>query len=91
MVGSKEKKMPIPTFRAVSQDAVQSNAEYDALVLVTKNPGTSSVAWLRPLLESAAKADSKVVNSVSFHVFSSAPGERLIVAPTGPLNRDWGA
>ena len=79
--------MPIPQLKRA--DGVTAEG-FDAVVLVTA--ATSPDAIPEPFqstVTEAAKVDKTVLKSVTVHVDKGVAGSRLIVSPTGPLNRGY--
>jgi leucyl aminopeptidase len=72
------------------EKALQKAGGFDAVVLVGHNPAAAHghLDALRAPLQAHAKADAAFASSVNLLAADGLPGNRLIVAPTGPLGRD---
>ena len=68
--------------------AVADPTAWDAVVLVTSNAGQSSWPALAGPLEQAGRVDRRASKDTHLWVAPEVPGQRLIVAPTGRLDRD---
>jgi len=71
------------------EKAAASGSGFDAVVLVGHAPATVDVSILQPHLRAAAAADAKFQSAVTLMPAAGIAGGRLIVAPTGPLFRDY--
>jgi len=69
--------------------AVLARSGYDAVVLVGHEPTKANLKPLREALKSLAGADASASSAVNFVAASGVAGGRLIVAPTGPVTRDY--
>lgn len=78
--------MPTPQLNAVpSPDAWKDDA-WDAVVLVTTR--LRPTHGLEAVLDRLQEVDAGLGRGVSVHRVEEAAGNRLVVAPAGPLNRD---
>ena len=62
---------------------------YDAVVLVGHDPAAVDVEALREPLRDLAAADATANRAVNLVAAARVAGGRLVVAPTGPLSRDY--
>lgn len=69
--------------------AVLARSGYDAVVLVGHEPTKVNAKPLREALRSLAGADASAASAVNFVAAKGIAGGRLIVAPTGPITRDY--
>ncbi|MCC7398251.1 MAG: leucyl aminopeptidase family protein [Planctomycetes bacterium] len=69
--------------------AIVAGGGFDAVVLVSPFPAAVGIEPLRSTLKQLAKADAKFAGTVSFVAVPELAGGRLVVAPTGPLTRDY--
>lgn len=68
--------------------AAAAGSDYDAVVLVGHAPAAAAVPALTAHLQAAAAADARFASTVNFVAAAGVAGNRLVVAPTGPLGRD---
>ncbi|MFY8274117.1 M17 family metallopeptidase [Pseudoalteromonas sp. SSDWG2] len=71
-----------------SLDAVTSQGQFDALIIISDSINSLPQPFLNVLQQSSA-VDSRIGKQCALVVSDSAPGQRLVLAPTGPLNRDY--
>tara|TARA_R110002072_G_scaffold269079_3_gene428214 strand:+ start:8402 stop:9973 length:1572 start_codon:yes stop_codon:yes gene_type:complete len=71
------------------ETAVLARSGYDAVVLVGHDPVKAKIQPLKDALKSLAAADASAASAVNFVAASGIAGDRLIVAPTGPVTRDY--
>lgn len=62
--------------------------DYDALVVVASDLGNLP-AEIADTVAAAQRVNAKVASSTQVLLCDKAPGQRLILAPTGPLHRDF--
>ena len=70
-------------------DAAAAGGGFDAVVLVGHAPSHGGIPALRAPLQALAKSDAKFASAVNFVPAEGVAGGRLVVAPTGPLGRDY--
>ncbi len=81
--------MPIPALIAVSDaKAAFSDGRFDALVAVVTDAPTGVTA-VDQAMERARSLDARVGKDVVLVPADGVPGGRLILAPTGPLTREY--
>ena len=68
--------------------AAAASSDYDAVVLVGHAPAAAAVPVLTAHLQAAAAADARFASTVNFVAAAGVAGNRLVIAPTGPLGRD---
>ena len=61
----------------------------DAVIVITGNVEDLGQAALNEIVTPALAIDARIKQKVSLLFAENLPGKRLIVAPTGPLNRDY--
>lgn len=71
------------------ETAVLARSGYDAVVLVGHDPIKAKVKPLENALKSLASVDASASVAVNLVADSSLAGGRLVVAPTGPVSRDY--
>lgn len=71
------------------QSAVDGSTDWDAVVLVTSDASRVSFEALSPLVDRARAVDRRAGEDTQLLIASELPGSRLIVAPTGRLDRDY--
>ena len=62
---------------------------FDAVVVVGHEPTKTNVKALREPLKALASADAAAGGAVNFVPAGGVAGGRLVVAPTGPVGRDY--
>ena len=72
----------------VTQCSNLETGDHDSIVLVTPDLGPVSHTVLSSALSAVASVDAKALTSVSL-VPVSLPAKRLVLSPTGPLDRDY--
>ena len=72
----------------VSQVTDLESSSHDCIVLVTPDLGPVSHPALSSALSALASVDAKALSSVTL-VPVSLPCKRLVLSPTGPLDRDY--
>jgi leucyl aminopeptidase len=77
--------MPFPIAKPAT---TMWHADADALIVIAANV-TSLGHELDTLVKPYLAVDARMTSKVSLLVNEKAPGQRLILAPTGPLNRDY--
>lgn len=80
--------MAAPKFSTVKHYEQLNTAQADALIVIGEQFSQLPQA-LQDDIHAAQQADQRVGRSAQLIVSQFAPGERLIVAPTGPLDRDY--
>ncbi len=69
-------------------EAVTRSGQYDALIIIGNRIDSLPQPFMDVLQQSSA-VDSRIGQQCTLVVSESAPAQRLIFAPTGPLNRDY--
>lgn len=69
--------------------AAAARGGYDAVVLVGHDPLAAKVAPLKAALKALASSDHAAGSAVNLVPADGVAGGRLVVAPTGPLGRDF--
>lgn len=69
--------------------AAAAGSGYDAVVLVGHDPSKAKPKALQAALKSLAKADASANCATNFVAADGVAGNRLVVAPTGPVSRDF--
>jgi len=69
--------------------AALARSGYDAVLLVGHEPTKANLKPLRAALKSLASADQSASSQVNLIAADGIAGGRLIVAPTGPVTRDF--
>ncbi|RUO34463.1 M17 family metallopeptidase [Aliidiomarina soli] len=80
--------MATPLLQQISDITSLQEGDADALIII----GSTFSSLSAPLAEAIAAAqahDKRVGQSAQLLISDHAPGQRLIVAPTGPLDRDY--
>ena len=72
----------------VTQCSDLESSSYDSIVLVTPDLGPVTHPVLSSALSAVASVDAKALTSVTL-VPVSLPCKRLVLSPTGPLDRDY--
>ncbi|MCG7564030.1 leucyl aminopeptidase family protein [Pseudoalteromonas sp. McH1-42] len=78
--------MSFPLALPVSDWQVQ---DADAVIVVTSDVSDLSVAALNSAVAPYLAVDARLHSKASLLLAEGVPGKRLIVSPTGPLNRDY--
>ncbi|MGF1510490.1 MAG: leucyl aminopeptidase family protein [Myxococcota bacterium] len=81
--------MAIPQLVPIKQVADLQASSFDALVAVTSRFDFGMFPKLGQRLEMLRGLDLQLSSGVSVHHAPDLPGQRLVVAPTGPLERDF--
>ena len=68
--------------------AVRDSGRWDAVVLVAPSIDAVDLPPVQGAVRAAAAVDARVGHDVVLLIAASLAGGRLVVAPTGPLNRD---
>jgi leucyl aminopeptidase len=71
------------------ETAVLARSPYDAVVLVGHEPTKANLKPLKAALKSLAGADASASSAVNLVAQEGLAGGRLVVAPTGPVTRDY--
>ncbi|WP_105188360.1 M17 family metallopeptidase [Pseudoalteromonas sp. T1lg48] len=71
-----------------SVDAASAAEQFDALIIISASLDSVPQPYLDVLRQHSA-VDSRIGKQCALVVCESAPAQRLILAPTGPLNRDY--
>lgn len=80
--------MPIPELYPVSDvESALADARFDAVVVVSPSLLTG-VAVIDAAIAQVEGFDARIGHDVTLLHASDVPGRRLVLAPTGPLNRD---
>lgn len=80
--------MSYPVAIAVSSvQAALNDPQWDALIIVAS--GFAAIPELQVEINSAAAIDSRIGKEALLLLSAKAPGQRLVLAPTGPLDRDY--
>ncbi|MEM0514097.1 leucyl aminopeptidase family protein [Pseudoalteromonas sp. YIC-827] len=69
-------------------DAANAQGQFDALIIISANLDSVPQPYLDQVLQNSA-VDSRIGKQCTLLVSEAAPGQRLIIAPTGPLTRDY--
>jgi leucyl aminopeptidase len=69
--------------------AVGPRGGFDAVVLVAHEPTTVALPPLAGAIALLAAADAQIGSAVSLQAVQDIAGNRLVIAPTGPLGRDY--
>ncbi|WP_105213347.1 M17 family metallopeptidase [Pseudoalteromonas sp. T1lg22] len=69
-------------------DAANAQGQFDALIIISANLDSVPQPYLDQVRQSSA-VDSRIGKQCTLLVSEAAPGQRLIIAPTGPLTRDY--
>ena len=79
------------TLTAVSDaaKAARKNSSWDCVLLVGHDPGSVQLAPLKSALSSARQLDANFPNRPALWPAANAAGGRLVLAPTGPVLRDY--
>lgn len=80
--------MATPRLQRVDSLADLSSEQADALILIGEQFDQAETALANAITQ-AQQVDQRVGQSVQLIVTDAAPQGRLIIAPTGPLNRDY--
>jgi leucyl aminopeptidase len=80
--------MPKLTPLGSIQEALAADAPWDALILVTGVMPPRLVEPLEAVVRGVVQVDRSAANVARLVVTESAPGHRLVLAPTGNLHRD---
>jgi leucyl aminopeptidase len=70
------------------EKAAASGSGFDAVVLVGHAPAAVDVPALLPHLLAAERADAKFATTLNLVPAQGVAGGRLVISPTGPLDRD---
>ncbi|MCU0692546.1 MAG: M17 family metallopeptidase, partial [Polyangiaceae bacterium] len=82
--------MAVPKLHAVDDAATAAvDARWDAVVLVSPTLTLPDLPALQMPIRSAANVDARVGHDVMLLAVPAVAGGRLILAPTGPLDRDY--
>ena len=83
--------MPFPRARHidVAEQAQLANSDYDALVIIGEQQSLARHLLLREVWQQYQGHDARVGKQAVLKQHSDAPGSRLIIVPTGPLERDY--
>jgi len=79
--------MATPQLQHVSDLAKASKSGFDAAVLVTHDLAAAPTAW-RSAIDAQRAIDARTNSQVSVIACDAAPGRRIVLAPTGPVQRD---
>lgn len=66
-----------------------TDPSYDALIVLASNFAHPELDFLQPQLEQAAERDQRVGQQLTAVLCPDVPGQRLILAPVGSLDRDY--
>ncbi len=69
--------------------AARKGSGYDAVLLVAHDPKSASIAAIGDAMCAAAGADQAYHSRTALWPAPGAAGQRLVIAPTGPLTRDY--
>ncbi|MDF3123940.1 leucyl aminopeptidase family protein [Rheinheimera sp. 1928-s] len=80
--------MSYPVAVAISSvQAALNDTQWDALIIVAA--GFTAVTELQSEIDAAAAIDSRIGKETVLLLSGKAPGQRLVLSPTGPLDRDY--
>jgi leucyl aminopeptidase len=80
--------MSYPVAVALSSvQAALNDSQWDALIIVA--PDFTAVTELESEINAAAVIDSRIGKETVLLLSAKAPGQRLVLSPTGPLDRDY--
>ncbi|UCE02226.1 MAG: leucyl aminopeptidase family protein [Candidatus Latescibacterota bacterium] len=74
---------------AAGQEEVRTGSRWDAVVAIGPTRSFEWVQEVSAVIETARAIDAHVDEEVTLHAAPALAGGRLIVAPTGPLARDY--
>lgn len=80
--------MAIPELIPVSKAEDATNGSWDAVVVVSSRFALRDFPALSDLCRELAGIDARIYDGVSLHRAEGAPGGRVVLAPTGPIDRD---
>jgi len=80
--------MPIPELVVVSDAREVESGGWDAVIVVSPRFSLTDFPLLREAHREVAAIDARVHDQVSVHRVPGVAGGRLVLAPTGPLDRD---
>ncbi len=80
--------MAMPQVTRVDAAQPLTEGPWDALVVVSPSFDLRPWPTLKSFVSQIADVDAEARRSVSLHVADAAPGQRLVLAPTGPVDRD---
>lgn len=81
--------MAYPTPVAVSSLASVETADWDALICIAEHFQQLPTAELNQFVAQQQKVDHRIGRETVTLIYAGVPGQRLILAPTGPLLRDF--
>ncbi len=80
--------MSYPLAIAVSSvQAALNDSQWDALIIIASD--FTAVPELQFEINAAATIDSRIGKETVLLLSAKAPGQRLVLSPTGPLDRDY--
>ncbi|MDR7120516.1 leucyl aminopeptidase family protein [Rheinheimera soli] len=80
--------MSYPVAIAVSSvQAALNDSQWDALIIVASS--FTAVTELQQEIDAAAAVDHRIGKETVLLLSGKAPGQRLVLSPTGPLDRDY--
>ena len=80
--------MSYPVAVAVSSvQAALNDTQWDALIIVATS--FNAIEELQAEISAAAAIDNRIGKETVLLVSAKAPGQRLVLSPTGPLDRDY--
>jgi leucyl aminopeptidase len=71
------------------EKALSTAGGFDAVVLIAHDPLAVAIEPLKSAIAAAAKLDARVAGGTTFIAVPSAAGGRVVVAATGPIQRDY--
>ena len=83
--------MAFPTLKLASDIdlTLHSNHQHDAVILVTSAKGCTASPQINSLIQKVAEVDQRVGSETLLLHSNELVGGRLVLAPTGPINRDY--
>ncbi|MCY2960106.1 MAG: leucyl aminopeptidase family protein [Planctomycetota bacterium] len=79
--------MPTPRLAPVPDLAKATKSGFDAAILVTHDLSNAPAAW-RAAIDAQRAIDARAGAQLAVLACDAAPGKRLVIAPTGPVQRD---
>lgn len=79
--------MPTPRLQPVPDLEKATKSGFDAAVFVAHDLATAPAAW-RAAIEAQRAIDARAGAQLALIACDTAPGKRLVLAPTGPVQRD---
>jgi leucyl aminopeptidase len=76
--------LPVASF-----DAALADPRWDALIVIAQDVTTIPHLAIKQAIQQAAAFDQRIGRSLTLLINAQVPGQRLVLAPTGPLQRDY--